>query len=127
MSNMRGIRFWKNWGLVSRLMLAVGIAIITGGGVQTALLVAEGIAGSEEEFVKQINTRAKELGLTSKEVLAHLDKIGEGVKSHASTITEDVAARIKADLSGNGAATEKAPAKKTTAKKAPAKKTAKKS
>ena len=44
MSNMRGIRFWKNWGLVSRLMLAVGIAIITGGGVQTALLVAEGAA-----------------------------------------------------------------------------------
>jgi methyl-accepting chemotaxis protein len=43
-NNMRGLRFWKNWGLVSRLMLAVGIAIITGGGVQTALLVAEGAA-----------------------------------------------------------------------------------
>jgi signal transduction histidine kinase/DNA-binding response OmpR family regulator len=37
-------RFWTDWGLVSRLMLAVGIAIITGGGVQTALLVAEGAA-----------------------------------------------------------------------------------
>ncbi|MEA2517356.1 MAG: translation initiation factor [Actinomycetota bacterium] len=68
----------------------------------------------------RVHEVAKELGLTSKEVLAHLDKIGEGVKSHASTITEDVAARLKADLSGNGAKTEKAPAKKTTAKKTPA-------
>ena len=42
MSNVRGYRIWKDWGLVSRLMLAVGVAIITGGGVQTALLVAEG-------------------------------------------------------------------------------------
>src|SRR5688572_16874158 len=65
----------------------------------------------------RVHEVAKELGLTSKEVLAHLDKIGEGVKSHASTITEDVAARLKADLSGNGAAADKAPAKKTTAKK----------
>src|SRR3954466_11503612 len=41
---MRMLRFWKNLGLISRLMLAVGIAIIAGGGVQTALLVAEGAA-----------------------------------------------------------------------------------
>src|SRR5205814_2278918 len=36
--------FWKNLGLISRLMLAVGVAIIAGGGVQTALLLAEGAA-----------------------------------------------------------------------------------
>ena len=42
MDKIRAFRFWKDWGLVSRLMLAVGIAIVTGGGVQTALLVAEG-------------------------------------------------------------------------------------
>jgi two-component system sensor histidine kinase/response regulator len=42
MKNMRGFRFWNSWGLVSRLMLAVGIAIIVGGGVQTVLLLAEG-------------------------------------------------------------------------------------
>ena len=40
----RGVRFWQDWGLVSRLMLAVGVAIVVGGGVQTALLVAEGAA-----------------------------------------------------------------------------------
>ncbi|HWM44612.1 MAG TPA: response regulator [Burkholderiales bacterium] len=52
---MRGIRFWKNWGLVSRLMLAVGIAIITGGGVQTALLVAEGAAEHSSRLKRELN------------------------------------------------------------------------
>src|SRR5688572_32403146 len=55
MSNMRGIRFWKNWGLVSRLMLAVGIAIITGGGVQTALLVAEGAAEHSARLKRELD------------------------------------------------------------------------
>ena len=42
MKNIRVLRFWRNWGLISRLMLAVGVAIVAGGGVQTALLLAEG-------------------------------------------------------------------------------------
>src|SRR4026207_2234995 len=54
-NNMRGLRFWKNWGLVSRLMLAVGIAIITGGGVKTALLVAEGAAGHSARPKRELN------------------------------------------------------------------------
>src|ERR1044071_146540 len=44
MKNVRMFQFWRNWGLISRLMLAVGIAIVAAGGVQTALLVAEGAA-----------------------------------------------------------------------------------
>ena len=52
---MRGIRFWKDWGLVSRLMLAVGIAIVTGGGVQTALLVAEGAAEHSARLKRELN------------------------------------------------------------------------
>ncbi|HEV3472890.1 MAG TPA: translation initiation factor IF-2 [Actinomycetota bacterium] len=67
----------------------------------------------------RVHEVAKELGLTSKEVLAHLEKIGEAVKSHASTIEEPVAERVRKDL-GNGAA---APAKATAPKKAAAKKT----
>lgn len=55
MSNMRGIRFWKDWGLVSRLMLAVGTAIITGGGVQTYLLVAEGAAEHSARLKRELN------------------------------------------------------------------------
>jgi two-component system sensor histidine kinase/response regulator len=54
MSNGR-MRFWKDWGLVSRLMLAVGIAIITGGGVQTALLVAEGAAEHSARLKRELN------------------------------------------------------------------------
>ncbi|HEY7241624.1 MAG TPA: PAS domain S-box protein, partial [Burkholderiales bacterium] len=44
MKHLSVFQFWRNWGLISRLMLAVGIAIIAAGGVQTALLVAEGAA-----------------------------------------------------------------------------------
>ena len=55
MKTTRGMRFWKDWGLVSRLMLAVGIAIITGGGVQTALLVAEGAAEHSARLKRELN------------------------------------------------------------------------
>src|ERR671922_788431 len=53
MNIMRGIRFWKDWGLISRLMLAVGVAIVTGGGVQTALLVAEGAAEHSARLLRE--------------------------------------------------------------------------
>jgi translation initiation factor IF-2 len=70
-----------------------------------------------------VHELAKELGLTSKEVLAHLDKIGVEVKSHASTVEEAVAERVRTDL-GNGTkssaakAAPKSTQKKTTAKPA---------
>ena len=55
MTNTRGNRFWKDWGLVSRLMLAVGTAIIAGGGVQTYLLVAEGAAEHSARLKRELN------------------------------------------------------------------------
>jgi len=55
MSIMRGTRFWKDWGLVSRLMLAVGAAIIAGGGVQTYLLVAEGAAEHSARLKRELS------------------------------------------------------------------------
>ena len=60
----------------------------------------------------RVHEVAKELGLTSKEVLAHLEKIGNPVKSHSSTIDETVADQVRSDL-GNGAAPKAAPVKKT--------------
>jgi len=36
------LRFWSNWGIVQRLMAAVGFAILVGGGIQTYLLLVEG-------------------------------------------------------------------------------------
>jgi D-alanyl-D-alanine carboxypeptidase (penicillin-binding protein 5/6) len=43
--------------------LLKGIIVQSGG--DACIVVAEGIAGSEEEFIKQQNARAKELGLTN--------------------------------------------------------------
>ena len=85
----------------------------------------------------RVHEIAKELGLTSKEVLAHLEKIGNPVKSHSSTVEEELAEKIKAELGAPAAPAEKPKAKapaKTAAKaptaappkKAPAKKTVEK-
>ena len=51
----RGLRFWRDWGLVSRLMLAVGTAIVAGGGVQTYLLMAEGAAEHSARLKRELN------------------------------------------------------------------------
>jgi translation initiation factor IF-2 len=69
----------------------------------------------------RVHEVAKELGLTSKEVLAHLEKIGQPVKSHSSTIDEALAERVRNELV-NGASPE-APAEKPAAKPAAEKKT----
>jgi PAS domain S-box-containing protein len=53
MKNMRVFRFWRNWGLIPRLMLAVGVAIVAAGGVQTALLVAEGRADHSARLFRE--------------------------------------------------------------------------
>ena len=50
----------------------------------------------------RVHEVAKELGLTSKQVLAHLEEIGNPVKSHSSTIDEALAERVRSEL-GNGA------------------------
>ena len=55
MKNVRVFRFWKNWGLIPRLMLAVGVAIVAAGGVQTALLVAEGRAEHSARLLREQN------------------------------------------------------------------------
>jgi len=53
MKNIRVFRFLKNLGLISRLMIAVGVAIVAGGGVQTVLLVAEGAAEHSARLLRE--------------------------------------------------------------------------
>src|SRR5919109_632788 len=53
MKDMRVFRFWKSWGLIPRLMLAVGFAIVAGGSVQTALLLAEGRAEHSARLLRE--------------------------------------------------------------------------
>jgi len=53
MKSLRVLRFWTHLGLISRLMLAVGVAIVAGGGVQTALLLAEGAAEHSARLLRE--------------------------------------------------------------------------
>jgi translation initiation factor IF-2 len=71
----------------------------------------------------RIHEIAKELGVTSKEVLAHLDQIGQPAKSHSSTIDEELAERVRSDMS-NGAAPATESPKPEPATAAPAAKPA---
>src|SRR5687767_13256363 len=55
MKSTRWYQFWRGWGLVSRLMFVVGIAIVAGGGVQTFLLLAEGAAEHSSRLRREQN------------------------------------------------------------------------
>ena len=75
----------------------------------------------------RVHELAKELGVTSKEVLARLSEQGEFVKSASSTVEAPVARRLRESLGGAKPAADKAkadgngaPAKKAAAAKAPA-------
>ncbi|WP_238159187.1 translation initiation factor IF-2 N-terminal domain-containing protein, partial [Mycobacterium sp. MFM001] len=77
----------------------------------------------------RVHELAKELGVTSKEVLARLSEQGEFVKSASSTVEAPVARRLRESFGGGKPAAEKtagngAPAKAAKApapeKKAPA-------
>jgi len=63
----------------------------------------------------RVHELAKELGVTSKDVLGKLNELGEFVKSASSTVEAPVARRLRESFPA-------APAKKAPAKKAPAKK-----
>ncbi|KLO47151.1 translation initiation factor IF-2 [Mycobacterium nebraskense] len=67
----------------------------------------------------RVHELAKELGVTSKEVLARLNDQGEFVKSASSTVEAPVARRLRESFGGGKAAPAKAAAK--AAAKAPAK------
>ena len=52
----------------------------------------------------RVNEIARELGVSSKEVLRHLEEIGHPVKSHSSAVDDDIAARLRTDMGGGSAA-----------------------
>ncbi|POX69062.1 translation initiation factor IF-2 N-terminal domain-containing protein, partial [Mycobacterium kansasii] len=59
----------------------------------------------------RVHELAKELGVTSKEVLARLSEQGEFVKSASSTVEAPVARRLRESFGGAKPAPEQAPAK----------------
>jgi two-component system, sensor histidine kinase and response regulator len=48
-------KFWSQWGLVPRLMFAVGLAIIVGGSVQTFLFVADGATEHSSRLKRELS------------------------------------------------------------------------
>ena len=76
----------------------------------------------KDEMAKpRVHEVAKELGLTSKEVLAHLEKIGQPVKSHSSSLEEALADRVRSELRGAASAGPQKDEEVTSAsRKAPA-------
>ena len=59
----------------------------------------------------RVHELAKELGVTSKEVLARLNEQGEFVKSASSTVEAPVARRLRESFGGSKPAADKGPAK----------------
>jgi two-component system, sensor histidine kinase and response regulator len=51
----RWFEFWADWGLVPRLMLAVGLAVVAGGLMQSALLVVEGASDHNARLERDMN------------------------------------------------------------------------
>ncbi|WP_036354767.1 translation initiation factor IF-2 N-terminal domain-containing protein, partial [Mycobacterium asiaticum] len=58
----------------------------------------------------RVHELAKELGVTSKEVLARLNEQGEFVKSASSTVEAPVARRLRESFGGGKPAAAKSPA-----------------
>ena len=65
----------------------------------------------------RVHELAKELGVSSKEVLAKLQELGEFVKSASSTVEAPVVRKLREAMPPAPAATEAPAAKKTAAKK----------
>ena len=61
----------------------------------------------------RVHELAKELGVTSKEVLARLSEQGEFVKSASSTVEAPVARRLRESFGGSKPAPDKGPQKGT--------------
>ncbi|HKV22587.1 MAG TPA: translation initiation factor IF-2 N-terminal domain-containing protein, partial [Mycobacterium sp.] len=72
----------------------------------------------------RVHELAKELGVTSKEVLARLSEQGEFVKSASSTVEAPVARRLREAFGGAKPAAQKAATGGNGAAAAPAKKAA---
>ena len=47
---------------------------------------------------KRVHELAKELGLENKDLIAHLERLGITVKSHASSLEESEVERVRVDL-----------------------------
>ena len=54
MKALRFLNIWSTWGLIPRLMAAVGFASMVGGGIQNYLLVLEGAAEHSARHEREV-------------------------------------------------------------------------
>ncbi|MDB5864535.1 MAG: hypothetical protein JWO70_2341, partial [Betaproteobacteria bacterium] len=59
MNALRFLSIWEKWGLIPRLMAAVGFASLVGGGIQNYLLVLEGAAGHSARHEREVQETLK--------------------------------------------------------------------
>ena len=59
MKALRFLNIWAKWGLIPRLMAAVGFASLVGGGIQNYLLVLEGAAEHSARHEREVHETLK--------------------------------------------------------------------
>ncbi|HEX2825501.1 MAG TPA: response regulator [Burkholderiales bacterium] len=59
MKALRFLNLWSRWGLIPRLMAAVGFASLVGGGIQNYLLVLEGAAEHSARHEREVHETLK--------------------------------------------------------------------
>ncbi|MDB5862565.1 MAG: hypothetical protein JWO70_371, partial [Betaproteobacteria bacterium] len=59
MKALRFLSIWAKWGLIPRLMAAVGFASLVGGGIQNYLLVLEGAAEHSARHEREVQETLK--------------------------------------------------------------------
>src|SRR5688572_14414946 len=85
MKALRFLNIWSTWGLIPRLMAAVGFASLIGGGIQNYLLVLEGAAEHSARHEREVRETLKFLAplVADQAVLGDYAAINQLLKGQA--------------------------------------------
>src|SRR4051812_21084738 len=88
MKALRFLNVWSKWGLIPRLMAAVGFASMVGGGIQNYLLVLEGAAEHSARHEREVIETLKFLGplVADQAVLGDYAAIAQLLNSQAKKL-----------------------------------------
>jgi two-component system, sensor histidine kinase and response regulator len=88
MKALRVINVWSRWGLIPRLMAAVGFASLVGGGIQNYLLVLEGASEHSARHEREVHETLKFLAplVADQAVLGDYAAINQLLKNQAKKL-----------------------------------------
>ena len=88
MNALRFLNVWAKWGLIPRLMAAVGFASLVGGGIQNYLLVLEGAAEHSARHEREVHETLKFLAplVADQAVLGDYAAINQLLKAQAKKL-----------------------------------------